>query len=236
MNRHICIGFDADDTLWHNENIFENVHGRYYKLLAGYHDAATVERALFETEMRNLDLYGYGIKGYMLSSIETAIALTDGKVSTAEIKDLIDLGRGMLDHPVELLPGAGDTLEALAAHHRLILITKGDLRDQERKLSKSGIAKYFEAVEIVSEKDAQTYARVFARHGIEPKSFIMVGNSVKSDIIPVLQLGGSGIHVPYRITWGHEHAETPPSEDGRFYRAASLADLPAIIERWIRPL
>jgi putative hydrolase of the HAD superfamily len=236
MNRHICIGFDADDTLWHNENIYENVHGRYYKLLAGYHDAATVERALFETEMRNLDLYGYGIKGYMLSSIETAIALTDGKVSTAEIKDLIDLGRGMLDHPVELLPGASDTLEALAAHHRLILITKGDLRDQERKLSKSGIAKYFEAVEIVSEKDAQTYARVFARHGIEPKSFIMVGNSVKSDIIPVLQLGGSGIHVPYRITWGHEHAETPPSEDGRFYRAASLADLPEIISRWIRPL
>ena len=236
MNRHICIGFDADDTLWHNENIFENVHESYFKLLARYHDAATVERALFETEMRNLDLYGYGIKGYMLSSIETAIALTDGKVSTAEIKDLIDLGRGMLDHPVELLPAASDTLEALAAHHRLILITKGDLRDQERKLSKSGIAKYFEAVEIVSEKDAQTYARVFARHGIEPKSFIMVGNSVKSDIIPVLQLGGSGIHVPYRITWGHEHAETPPSEDGRFYRAASLADLPAIIERWIRPL
>jgi putative hydrolase of the HAD superfamily len=233
MNRHICIGFDADDTLWHNENIFENVHERYYKLLANYHDAATVERALFETEMRNLDLYGYGIKGYMLSSIETAIALTDGKVSTAEIKDLIDLGRGMLDHPVELLPGASDTLEALAAHHRLILITKGDLRDQERKLSKSGIAKYFEAVEIVSEKDAQTYARIFARHGIEPQSFIMVGNSVKSDILPVLQLGGSGIHVPYRITWGHEHAETPPSEDGRFYRAASLADLPGIIERWI---
>ena len=236
MNRHICIGFDADDTLWHNENIFENVHGRYYKLLAGYHDAATVERALFETEMRNLDLYGYGIKGYMLSSIETAIALTDGKVSTAEIKDLIDLGRGMLDHPVELLPAASDTLEALAAHHRLILITKGDLRDQERKLSKSGIARYFEAVEIVSEKDAQTYSRIFARHGIEPKSFIMVGNSVKSDILPVLQLGGSGIHVPYRITWGHEHAETPPSEDGRFYRAASLADLPEIISRWIRPL
>jgi putative hydrolase of the HAD superfamily len=142
----------------------------------------------------------------------------------------------MLDHPVELLPAASDTLEALAAHHRLILITKGDLRDQERKLSKSGIARYFEAVEIVSEKDAQTYSRIFARHGIEPKSFIMVGNSVKSDILPVLQLGGSGIHVPYRITWGHEHAETPPSEDGRFYRAASLADLPEIISRWIRPL
>ena len=212
------------------------MHESYFKLLARYHDAATVERALFETEMRNLDLYGYGIKGYMLSSIETAIALTDGKVSTAEIKDLIDLGRGMLDHPVELLPAASDTLEALAAHHRLILITKGDLRDQERKLSKSGIARYFEAVEIVSEKDAQTYSRIFARHGIEPKSFIMVGNSVKSDILPVLQLGGSGIHVPYRITWGHEHAETPPSEDGRFYRAASLADLPEIISRWIRPL
>jgi putative hydrolase of the HAD superfamily len=236
MSRRICIGFDADDTLWHNENIFETVHERYYELLARYHDAGTVERALFETEMRNLDLYGYGIKGFMLSSIETAIALTDGKVSTAEIRDLIELGRGMLDHPVELLPGARDTLEALAAHHRLILITKGDLRDQERKLAKSGIAKHFEAVEIVSEKDAQTYARVFARHGIEPAAFIMVGNSVKSDILPVLELGGSGIHVPYRITWGHEHAETPPSDDGRFFRAGSLADLPAIIERWSRPL
>jgi len=222
MSRALCIGFDADDTLWHNENIFEHVHERYNKLLSNYHDAATVERAL----------YGYGIKGFMLSSIETAIELTDGKVSTGELKDLIGLGREMLDHPVELLPGARETLEALSPQHRLILITKGDLRDQERKLAKSGIAKLFHAVEIVSEKDAPTYARILSRHGIEPRSFIMVGNSVKSDILPVLELGGSGVHIPYRITWGHEHAETPLSDDDRLFRAASLRDLPEIIARW----
>jgi putative hydrolase of the HAD superfamily len=232
MSRALCIGFDADDTLWHNENIFEHVHERYNKLLSNYHDAATVERALYETEMRNLELYGYGIKGFMLSSIETAIELTDGKVSTGELKDLIGLGREMLDHPVELLPGARETLEALSVQHRLVLITKGDLRDQERKLAKSGIAKLFHAVEIVSEKDAPTYARILSRHGIEPRSFIMVGNSVKSDILPVLELGGSGVHIPYRITWGHEHAETPLSDDDRLFRAASLRDLPEIIARW----
>jgi len=232
MTKDLCIGFDADDTLWHNENIFEDVHERYYTLLARYHDAATVERALFATEMRNLDLYGYGIKGFMLSSIETAIELTDGKVSTAELRELIALGREMLDHPVELLDGAVEVLEALAPAHRLILITKGDLRDQERKVSKSGIARHFEAIEIVSEKDARTYERIFARHGIDPVKFLMVGNSVKSDILPVLGLGGSGVHVPYRITWGHEHAEMPPSDDGRFFRASCLRDLPGIVGRW----
>ena len=232
MTKDLCIGFDADDTLWHNENIFEDVHERYYTLLARYHDAATVERALFATEMRNLDLYGYGIKGFMLSSIETAIELTDGKVSTAELRELIALGREMLDHPVELLDGAVEVLESLAPAHRLILITKGDLRDQERKVSKSGIARHFEAIEIVSEKDARTYERIFARHGIDPVKFLMVGNSVKSDILPVLGLGGSGVHVPYRITWGHEHAETPPSDDGRFFRASCLRDLPGIVGRW----
>jgi len=232
MTKDLCIGFDADDTLWHNENIFEDVHERYYTLLARHHDAATVERALFATEMRNLDLYGYGIKGFMLSSIETAIELTDGKVSTAELRELIALGREMLDHPVELLDGAVEVLEALAPAHRLILITKGDLRDQERKVSKSGIARHFEAIEIVSEKDARTYERIFARHGIDPVKFLMVGNSVKSDILPVLGLGGSGVHVPYRITWGHEHAETPPSDDGRFFRASCLRDLPGIVGRW----
>ena len=232
MTKDLCIGFDADDTLWHNENIFEDVHERYYTLLARYHDAATVERALFATEMRNLDLYGYGIKGFMLSSIETAIELTDGKVSTAELRELIALGREMLDHPVELLDGAVEVLESLAPAHRLILITKGDLRDQERKVSKSGIARHFEAIEIVSEKDARTYERIFARHGIDPVKFLMLGNSVKSDILPVLGLGGSGVHVPYRITWGHEHAETPPSDDGRFFRASCLRDLPGIVGRW----
>ena len=227
-----CIGFDADDTLWHNENIFEEVHQRYFALLARYHDAATVERALYATEMRNLELYGYGIKGFMLSSIETAIDLTDGKIGTSEVRELIALGREMLDHPVELLDGARETLEALSPSHRLILITKGDLRDQERKLAKSGVAGLFDAIEIVSEKDAGAYGRILARHGIAPADFLMVGNSVKSDILPVLGLGGAGVHVPYRITWGHERAEAPAPEDGRFFHAATIRDLPAIVARW----
>jgi putative hydrolase of the HAD superfamily len=229
MTAKSWIGFDADDTLWHNENIFEKVHERYYRLLAKHHDAATVEKALFATEMRNLSLYGYGIKGFTLSAIETAIALTGGKIGTGEISELLGLGREMLDHPVELLDGAPATLDQLSPDYRLLLITKGDLRDQERKLAKSGIADRFSALEIVSEKDAGTYERILARHGIDPKRFVMVGNSVKSDILPVLKLGGYGIHVPYRITWGHEEAEKPSGAEGRLFYAASLLEVPAIV-------
>lgn len=233
MTRRRCIGFDADDTLWHNENIFERVHERYCELLARHHDAETVKRALHATEMRNLDLYGYGIKGFMLSSIETAIELTAGKLAVNELRELLALGRGMLEHPVELLDGAQEVLEALAPAYRLLLITKGDLRDQERKLAKSGIAGRFQAIEIVSEKDARTFERILRRHDVEPKDFLMVGNSIRSDILPVLALGASGVHVPYRITWGHERAEKPPAADGRFFEAGSLRDLPGIVERWL---
>jgi putative hydrolase of the HAD superfamily len=225
------IGFDADDTLWHNENIFERVHEQYFELLARHHDAATVKRALDATERRNLDLYGYGIKGYMLSAIETAIEVTDGAFSAAEVRELLALGRGMLNHPVELLDGAREALEHLGPGHRLLLITKGDLRDQERKLAKSGIADRFQAIEIVSEKDLGTYRRILQRHGIDPADFLMVGNSVKSDILPVLALGGAGVHVPYRITWDLEHAEAPPAGE-RFFLASSLRELPAIVARW----
>jgi putative hydrolase of the HAD superfamily len=231
MARETYIGFDADDTLWHNENVFEKAHERYFKLLARHHDTPTVEKALFATEMRNLALYGYGIKGYTLSAIETAIGLTEGKVSPTELQEIIALGREMLDHPVELLPGAEEALAALAPKYRLMVITKGDLRDQERKLAKSGIAARFDAVEIVSEKDQGTYERIFARHGIDPRTFLMVGNSVKSDILPVLALGGAGIHVPYRITWNHEHASLPAGAEGRLFEAASLAEVPTIVDR-----
>ena len=225
------IGFDADDTLWHNENIFESVHQRYFALLSRHHDAATVEKALFATEMRNLALYGYGIKGYTLSSIETAIDLTGGKFTPQEVAELLRLGKEMLEHPVELLDGAKEALEQLAPNYRLLLITKGDLRDQERKIAKSGIGGCFQAIEIVSEKDAGTYERIFLRHGIDPAKFLMVGNSIKSDILPILALGGSGVHVPYRITWSHESAEIPVAA-GRFFQAGSLRALPQIVARW----
>jgi putative hydrolase of the HAD superfamily len=227
------IGFDADDTLWHNEVIFEQTHERYRALLAGYHDAPTVDRTLFETEMRNLELYGYGIKGFTLSAVETAIELTGGKVSTAEIGQLIELGRDMLAHPVNLLEGVTDVLPLLAAQYRLVLITKGDLRDQERKLAKSGLATHFNQIEILSEKDTNAYQRVFSRHQIDPAQFLMVGNSLKSDILPVIQLGGAGVHIPYHLTWAAEHAAQPEACAGRLFTLQSMRELPVTIETWL---
>lgn len=226
----LVIGFDADDTLWHNENIFEKTHQRYRALLAQYHDSATVERTLFATEMRNLELYGYGVKGFTLSAIETAIGLTEGKIRADEIQQLIELGREMLSHPVELLEGVAETLAALSGRHRLLVITKGDLRDQERKLAKSGLADYFERVEIVSEKDAATYERILQRHDIAAHRFLMVGNSLRSDILPVLTLGAAGAHVPYHLTWAAERVEEFPAAEGRFFRLDSLRELPRLIE------
>jgi putative hydrolase of the HAD superfamily len=227
--RELVIGFDADDTLWHNEVIFEKVHERYRALLARYHDAATVDRTLFATEMRNLERYGYGVKGFTLSAIETAIELTQGRISAQEIRGLIQECHAMLAHPVELLEGATEIVSQLARSHRLLLITKGDLRDQERKLGKSGLAEFFRHVEIVSEKNPDVYAAIFRRHGIAPDRFLMVGNSVKSDILPVLALGGAGAHVPYHILWAAEHVEEPPPEAKRFYRIKSLRELPDVI-------
>lgn len=223
------IGFDADDTLWHNETIFENVHLRYRALLARFHDAATVEQRLFATEMRNLERYGYGVKGFMLSAIETAIDLSNGQISAEEIRLIIALGQDMLAHPVELLEGVLDVVGPLAHAHRLLLITKGDLRDQERKLSLSGLAGLFRAVEIVSEKDSSTYERILRRHGVAPDRFLMVGNSLKSDILPVLAIGGVAAHVPYHLTWAAERVDTLPDAAGRFFQLGSLRELPELI-------
>lgn len=224
------LGFDADDTLWHNENIFEQTHYRFRELLARFHDAATVERTLFATEMSNLELYGYGVKGFTLSAIETAIELTEGRISADEIQRLIALGKDMLAHPVELLEGVEETLVELGARHRLLLITKGDLRDQERKLAKSRLAPRFRQVEIVSEKDEPTYRGIFQRHGVEPARFVMIGNSLKSDILPVLALGGVGVHVPYHLTWAAERVAEVPRAEGRFFRISSMRELAGVVE------
>jgi len=225
------IGFDADDTLWHNETIFENVHEQYRALLSRYHDAATVDRTLFATEMRNLELYGYGVKGFTLSAIETAITLTNGKISAEEIKTLIALGQDMLAHPVHLLDGVAETLDLLSSDYRLLLITKGDLRDQQRKLDKSGLATHFAHVEIVSEKDANTYATLLKRHAIDPREFLMVGNSLKSDILPVLDLGGHGAYVPYHLTWAAERVSHTPHAPGRFAEIKTVRELPSLLGR-----
>ncbi len=228
----LALGFDADDTLWHNEGLFSAAHAKFHALLAAHHDAATVDRALYATELRNLPLYGYGAKGFTLSAIETAIELTAGRVSPAELRELIALGRDILAHPVELLDAVPDVLADLAdAGHRMILITKGDLQHQERKISESGLAPHFLATEVVSEKDDATYRRVLARHGIDPTRFLMIGNSLKSDIAPILRLGGFAAHIPYPLTWEHERLATPPEAPGRFFTLASLRELPALVAR-----
>lgn len=224
------IGLDADDTLWHNETIFEETHGKLRALLSKYHDAATVDRRLFATEMRNLELYGYGIKSFTLSAIETAVELSGREIRADEILAIIHLAQGMLAHPVHILDGVPETIEQLARSHRLVVITKGDLRDQERKVARSGLADHFAAVEIVSEKNPDSYQRVLRRHGVNPAEFLMVGNSIKSDILPVLDLGGTAAHVPYHLTWEAERVAAPPQHP-RFFPLGSIRDLPALLGR-----
>ena len=226
------VGLDADDTLWHNETIFRLTHKRFAELLADFCDEEVLERRLAETERRNLRLYGYGAKGFTLSMIEAAMDLTDGAVSTRVIREILAAGREMLVHPVEPLPGVDEALSALTEQgYRLVLITKGDLLHQEQKLAASGLGERFQAVEIVSEKDTDTYRRVFNRHGAGPEQSAMVGNSVKSDILPALEAGAYGAYVPYPITWEHEVAEAP-GQHPRFTELASIAELPA----WVASL
>ena len=228
MSRHKdwTIGFDADDTLWQNEQFFRLTQDRFTALLADYTDAAHLQDRLLAAERRNLGHYGFGIKGFVLSMIETAIEVTNAQVPAHVIADLLDAGREMLRHPVELLPGARQAIAALAGQAHLVLITKGDLLDQERKLAQSGLGDLFDAVEIVSDKTPAVYARIFAQHAANRA--MMVGNSLKSDVIPAIRAGGWGIHVPHDLTWALEHAE-PPRDDPKFREIQSLHDLPALV-------
>ena len=218
----ICL--DADDTLWHNETIFRLSHKRFSELLADYADEELLHERLSAVERRNLRLYGYGIKGFTLSMIETAMELCNGEAPPHIIREILAAGREMMTHPVETLPGVREIVTDLAARYRLILITKGDLMDQERKLAASGLGELFSAVEIVSEKDAATYSRIFARHGIKPEETVMVGNSMKSDVIPPIEAGAWGVHIPYHITWAHELADAPEGHP-RYVSLARMDEL-----------
>ena len=221
-----AIAFDGDDTLWHNETIFSMTHERFSRLLLPYAPSEVVMARLVEAERANLSLFGYGIKGFALSMIETAIDVTDGRVRAEEIGTILECAKEMLVHPTELLDGAEEAITAAAdAGYRVLLITKGDLFDQESKLARSGLAERFEVVEIVSEKDESTYQRILDRHGIAPAEFVMVGNSLRSDVLPVLAIGGHAIHVPYHITWHHEQVDLDPDADHGFVAIDSLAEL-----------
>lgn len=222
------IGFDADDTLWQNESFFRVTQGRFADLLAADADPSHLAERLEAAERRNLGHYGFGVKGFMLSMIETAIEVTQGRVPAATIAEIMAMGREMLAHPIELLPHAREAVEALAASHRVILITKGDLLHQESKLAQSGLGDLFDGVEIVSHKTPEIYARIFARHGTGAQAAMMVGNSLKSDILPALAAGARAVHVPHDLTWALEHAE-PPQADDRFFTIPDLSRLPPLV-------
>lgn len=198
------IAFDADDTLWHNERIFLSTKEKYKELLSNYHDKDWIEERLDATEMRNIKHFGYGVKGFTLSMIETAVELTEGRVKGNEIQKIITFARQMLASPIEILEGVEKTIKTLSEDYHLMVITKGDLFDQEIKLARSGLGDYFDDVEIVSNKVSEVYKKILKNYEIKPNEFVMVGNSLRSDILPVLEVGGNAVHIPYETEWFHE--------------------------------
>jgi putative hydrolase of the HAD superfamily len=224
------IAFDADDTLWHNEILYRTAQASFIKLLSGYHSREWIESRLYETEMRNLEHFGYGIKAFMLSMIETAIQLTEGRIDGSEIQQIIELGKEMLNARLQLVEGVEATLAKLSNAVRLIVITKGDLLDQEAKITSSGLRPFFTHVEIVSQKSPPVYRAILEKHGVEPARFMMVGNSLKSDILPVLEIGGIAVYIPHELTWAHEQAIEREIPSERFYELAHIGLLPELVE------
>jgi putative hydrolase of the HAD superfamily len=223
------IGFDADDTLWQNEQFYRLTEQHFTELLADYAEGERISERLLASEKRNLSQYGFGIKGFTLSMIETAIEITEGEVPATVIAQILDIGRDLLSHPVETMPQVRETLEALAGNYLIVLITKGDLFDQERKLAQSGLGDFFDAVEIVSDKTAVTYRRIFSKVGDGPERAMMVGNSLKSDIVPAIAAGSYGVFVPHALTWVLEHVEEP-KDAPRFRKIEHLGELKPLIE------
>ncbi|MEZ4935787.1 MAG: HAD family hydrolase [Saprospiraceae bacterium] len=220
------LAFDADDTLWVNEPIFVNTQDQCKELLSQYVLPEKMEEKLYATEMKNLRLFGYGVKGFMLSMIETAIELSEGKITGSEIQKIVDLGKDMLEHPIQLLPNVKVTIEQLNGDYDLMVITKGDLFDQESKVARSGLADYFSKIEIVSEKDVPTYHAVFSRNKINVQELLMIGNSLKSDILPICELGGHAIHIPFHTTWVHEKVSSHHTNGFEYGELADISLLP----------
>ena len=228
------IAFDADDTLWHNERFFRVTQERFAELLMDFTPQdigpEQLDRLLLDAESRNLGRYGYGVKGFTLSMIETAIEVTDARVPAHVIRELLEAGQMMLSFPIEILPHAETAVKTLASDYHLVLITKGDLLDQERKLAQSGLGEFFDSVEIVSDKTPQVYTDIFRRHDLRPEQVMMVGNSMRSDILPVLEAGGWATFVPHGLVWDHEHAD-PPEQHDRFFEIPDLGTLPDLIAK-----
>ena len=231
------IAFDGDDTLWHNERSYREGRERFRRLLARAGVALSseeVERRVNLTEVANLSYYGYGVSSFVLSLAETAIDVTDGRIAGGDLRDLIDLAKQMLTEEVELFPGAEETLTTLAASSPLMLITKGDLLHQRSKLERSGLLGCFRYVEVVSHKTADVYAAILSRHGVAPERFVMVGNSLRSDVLPVVEAGAWAVHIPAAVSWSHEDADAPAHLHGRFVEVPALERVPDAIRMLLR--
>jgi len=221
------IGFDADDTLWVNETYFRETEDQFANLLESYETKNTIDQELFKMEIKNLETYGYGVKGFVLSMIELAIELSNGKAQTT-IVDILNLGKKMIHHPVELLDGVTEVLEELTDSYRLIVLTKGDLLDQERKIEQSGLSKYFHHVEVLSDKKEENYINLLDHLKIDVKEFLMIGNSLKSDVLPLVNIGAKAVHVPFHTTWQHEELSIK-EEDFSYFKINKLTDILAYL-------
>jgi putative hydrolase of the HAD superfamily len=223
------IGFDADDTLWRSEDYFRDAQSEFERIVGTYVDLDDAHDRLYAVEKRNIALFGYGAKGMTLSMIEAAVEITASRISGHDVHRIVELGKSVLQHPVELLPGIREAVEEIAQEHPVVLITKGDLFHQEAKVRDSGLSDLFRRIEIVSEKDTATYTRLLAEFALAPEQFAMIGNSLRSDIVPVLALGGCGVHMPYHVTWTHETETAPPSAMERLRSVQAPAELPAAV-------
>ena len=232
MNQAIrMVGFDADDTLWKSEDYYRAAETEFRRIVGAHVDLDDVGDRLYAVEKRNLALFGYGVKGMTLSMVEAAIDITQGRIPASDIHRIVSMAKDLLRHPVELLPGVADAVEAVASRHAIVLITKGDLFHQEAKVRESGLSRWFGRIEIVSEKDAPTYARLLQEFGVAPSEFVMIGNSLRSDIAPVIELGGWGIHMPYHLTWAHEAEHDLVEGEPRMLQVESATQLPEALSR-----
>jgi len=223
------VGFDGDDTLWHSETHFDVTQTAFRDLLRRHVPDADVDRRLAEMEMKNLSVYGYGVKSFPLSMLETAIELTEARIPASDLEVILNWGKKMLLEETKLLDGVESTLRELSQKYDLLLITKGDLFDQESKLARSGLGELFLGVEVVSEKNADTYRGIFKRRGIQPPDFVMVGNSLRSDVVPVVELGARAVHIPYQVTWHHEHVPEESLPTTGWHRLESITELPTLL-------
>lgn len=223
------IGFDADDTLWVNETYFRDAEAEFAKLLSGFETLNKIDQELFKMEMKNLSVYGYGVKGFVLSMVEMALELSNNTVSNAVISKILNIGKTMINQPVELLEGVEDVLKTLAPHYKLIVATKGDLLDQERKLERSGLLDYFHHIEVLSDKKEANYSKLLNHLDIKPSEFLMIGNSLKSDILPLINLKAHAIHIPFHTTWLHEQVEEKATNGKAYKTLNSILEVPKLL-------